>query len=143
MSIPNSGQSSNTVDGDPGLTAKPGTEGGALWEYLLSKAIPHHDELPDPMNVREWTHKDIGKLSAKDQRAWCKAQFEELEALKKRNVYELADLPHGQKAIKNRWVFDLKSDGRKKARLVAKGFSQVEGLDFDEIFSPVVRFESV
>ena len=58
-------------------------------------------------------------------------------------MYELADLPHGQKAIKNRWVFDLKSDGRKKARLVAKGFSQVEGLDFDEIFSPVVRFESV
>jgi len=47
------------------------------------------------MNVREWTHKDIGKLSAEDQRAWRKAQFEELEALKKRNVYELADLPHG------------------------------------------------
>ena len=37
--------------------------------------------------------KVIGKLSAKDQWAWCKAQFEELEALKKCNVYELADLP--------------------------------------------------
>ena len=95
------------------------------------------------MNVRDWTSRDIGKLSAEDQWAWRKAQFEELEALKKRNVYELADLPPGRKAIKNHWVFDLKSDGRKKARLVAKGFSQVEGLDFDEIFSPVVRFESV
>jgi len=31
----------------------------------------------------------------------------------------------------------------KKACLVTKGFSQIEGLDFDEIFSPVVRFESV
>ena len=77
-------------------------EGGALWEYLLSKAIPD-DELPYPMNVQDWTHKDIGKLSAKDQRAWCKAQFEELEALKKHNVYELADLPPGRKAIKNCW----------------------------------------
>jgi len=141
-SIPNSGQLSNTVEGDPG-NAKLATEGGALWEYLLSKAIPHHDELPDPMNVRDWTSKDIGKLPAEDQRAWCKAQFEELEALKKRNVYELADLPPGRKAIKNCWVFDLKSNGCKKARLVTKGFSQVEGLDFDEIFSPVLWFKSV
>ena len=37
----------------------------------------------------------------------------------------------------------MKSDGRKKACLVAKGFSQVEGLDFDQVFSPVVRFETV
>jgi len=34
-------------------------------------------------------------------------------------------------------------DGRKKAHLVAKGFSQVEGLDFDQVFSPVMRFETV
>ena len=37
--------------------------------------------------------KDISKLSAEDQQAWCKAQFEEFEALNKHNVYELADLP--------------------------------------------------
>jgi hypothetical protein len=141
-SVPTLGQSSNTDEVDPGH-AKLATEGGALWEYLLTKAIPHHDGLPDPMNVQDWTHKDIGKLTADDQQAWHKAQFEELEALKKRDVYKLADLPPGRKAIRNRWVFDLKSDGRKKARLVAKGFSQVEGLDFDEIFSPVVWFESV
>ena len=37
----------------------------------------------------------------------------------------------------------MKSDGRKKAHLVAKGFSQVEGLDFNQVFSPVVHFETV
>jgi Reverse transcriptase (RNA-dependent DNA polymerase) len=53
------------------------------------------------------------------------------------------NLPKGRKIIKNRWVFDLKGDRRKKARLVAKDFSQVEGIDFNEIFSPVVRFETI
>jgi hypothetical protein len=68
---------------------------------------------------------------------------EELDSLRRRKVFELVDPPKGRKVIKNRWVFDLKSDGRKKARLVAKGFSQVEGIDYDTIFSPVVWFETV
>ena len=45
--------------------------------------------------------------------------------------------------IRNRWVFDIKPDGQKCACLVAKGFSQIEGIDYEELFSPVVRYESV
>ena len=52
-------------------------------------------------------------------------------------------MPKGRKVINNRWVFNIKPDGRKRARLVAKGFSQVKGIDFDQVFSPVVRFETV
>ena len=77
------------------------------------------------------------------QKEWKAACHEELESLRKRNIFKLTKLPPGRKAIKNRWVFDIKSDGQKKARLVAKGFSQVEGIDYDKIFSPVVRFETV
>ena len=58
-------------------------------------------------------------------------------------VFELTDLPKGRQVIKNSWVFDIKQDSQKKACLVAKGFSQVEGIDFNEIFSPVVHFETV
>jgi len=65
-----SDESSNTLDDDPAI-AKMAVEGGASWyNYLLSKAIPHHDEFPDPMYVRDWTTKDIGRLPADEQQAW-------------------------------------------------------------------------
>jgi hypothetical protein len=119
-------------------------EGGVRFmHYLLAKAVPPHDELPNTSNIRDWGFRDILRMPAAHQKEWKNACREELEALRKRNVFELVKLPPGRKAIKNRWVFDIKTDGRKKARLVAKGFSQVEGIDYDEIFSPVVRFETV
>ena len=74
---------------------------------------------------------------------WKECSTPYSKALKKCNVYELANLPLGQKTIKNLWVFNLKSNWHKKACLVTKGFSQIEGLDFDEILSLVVQFESV
>ena len=63
--------------------------------------------------------------------------------LKEHKVFDLVSLPEGKKAIRNRWVFDIKPDGRKCARIVAKGFSQIEGIDYEELFSPVVCYESV
>ena len=74
---------------------------------------------------------------------WKAACYEELESLDKHDVFELTNLPKGRKTIGCRWVFDVKGDGCKKARLVAQGFLQVEGVDYNKLFSPVVRFESV
>ena len=88
--------------------------------------------------MREWTFRDIAVLPKDERKEWFNACRKELEALRRREVYDLVDRPKGRKVVKNRWVFDVKTDGRKKARLVAKGFSQVEGEDFNKIFSPVV-----
>ena len=64
------------------------------------------------------------------------------------NTWTFVKLPPGRKAIGSKWVFKVKEnvDGsidRYKARLVAQGFSQIEGIDYNETFAPVVRYETV
>ena len=59
----------------------------------------------------------------------------------------MIELPKGRKTLKNKWLFKLKNDNEKllkyKARLVVKGFGQKQGIDFDEIFSPIVKMCSI
>ena len=63
--------------------------------------------------------------------------------LRQWDVFELIDAPKGCKVINNCWVFNIKPNGCKHTHLIAKGFSQVEGIDFDQVFSPVIQFETV
>jgi hypothetical protein len=72
---------------------------------------------------------------------------EELNNFTRNEVWHLVPHPN-QNVVGTKWVFYNKQDEhgvvtRNKARLVAKGYSQVEGLDFDETYAPVVRLESI
>ena len=73
---------------------------------------------------------------------------EELMVIEKNNTWQLTDLPKGHKTIDVKWVYKIKvkANGeidRYKARLVAKGFEQRESYDYEEIFSPVARMETM
>ena len=58
-----------------------------------------------------------------------------------------AKLPEGKNPIKTKWVFKIKheADGtiRYKARMVVRGFTQMKGIDYQETYSPVVRYSSI
>lgn len=79
---------------------------------------------------------------------WLNAMQDEYNSLIENHTWTLCELPKGRKAIKNKWVYKTKrdSDGnisRYKARLVGKGCSQKYGIDYQEIFSPVIRYQTI
>ncbi|GMJ10230.1 hypothetical protein HRI_004692200 [Hibiscus trionum] len=79
--------------------------------------------------------------------AWRQAMAEELQAMEANHTWTVVPLPEGKQAIDCKWVFRIKykADGtieRHKARLVAKGFTQVEGIDYVDTFSPVAKMTS-
>ena len=62
-------------------------------------------------------------------------------------TWYLVQFPARKSPLQNKWVYKLKEeDGgkkRHKARLVVKGFAEKKGIEFDEIFSPVVKMTSI
>ena len=89
-----------------------------------------------------------GYNEAKEKKVWRDACEDEIKSIVKNKTWELVELPAGAKAIGLKWIFKVKrnSDGsinKYKARLVAKGYIQRHGVDFDEVFAPVARIETV
>ena len=83
-----------------------------------------------------------------DSAKWLEAMKSEMGSMYENKVWTLVDLSDDRQAIENKWIFKRKTDADGsvtiyKARLVAKGFRQVQGVDYDEIFSLVAMLKSV
>ena len=83
-----------------------------------------------------------------DSESWQDAMKSEIESMKENQVWNLIDPPDGVRTIECKWIYKKKKDidGNihiYKARLVAKDFRQVQGVDYDETFSPMAMLKSV
>ena len=79
---------------------------------------------------------------------WKEAADSKYQSLIDNETWKLVKLPAGRKPIGCKWIFKIKhtSDGkveRYKARLVAKGYTQKPREDYDETYSPVIRYSSI
>ena len=79
---------------------------------------------------------------------WACAMKEELKSIEKNNTWDLVNLPERKNLIGVRWVYKVKENlkggiVKHKARLVAKGFWQRECINYDEMFAPVARIETI
>lgn len=111
--------------------------------YDESEQVEIEEELmlgavDDPLNYNQ----------AEKEEVWKEAMEAEINSIEKNKTWELTELPKGHIAIGLKWVYKVKRDAndngtKHKARLVAKGYVQQQGIDYEEIFAPVTRLETL
>lgn len=172
VSPPGSGSVAQNFDGDPQSPVQepahipntPSTEQGHRGTPLsqASQDAPLRfrtisDLLDSTEEVHNFEYSGVCLLAADEpmsveqaleQDCWRRAMQEELDSIYQNSTWEFTDLPSDHKAIGLKWVFKVKKDPegnlvKHKARLVVKGYAQIQGVDYDEVFAPVARLETV
>ncbi|OMO59932.1 reverse transcriptase [Corchorus capsularis] len=107
-------------------------------------SIEHECDLSiddDPVSFKQ-------AMECNNSEKWLNAMKEELKSMDDNKVWELIELPEGSKQVGCKWVFKTKRDSkgnieRYMARLLAKGYTQKDGIDYEETFSPVSKKDSL
>eukprot|EP00253_Pinus_taeda_P023024 PITA_23024 len=124
----------------------------STFENISSSDDESEDDNPPPPSqdpqLPRWVRATRDAAEASGHPHWEAAMNEEYHSLLANDTWDLVPLPKGRKLVICKWVYRTKygPDGKvdkHKARLVAKGFSQVEGIDNTETFSPVAKMNSI
>jgi len=120
------------VDNIIGQSTPPGLAERDLEEHLMLASDAEPATFEEAMRHEHWRH----------------AMLDEMTSIEASGTWELVDAPPRVRPIGLKWVYKTKKDAsgvitKYKARLVAKGYVQQQGIDFEEVFAPVARLESV
>lgn len=103
----------------------------------LSRRAGHHNDIIDskPSNFEE----------ASKRQVWRDTMVKEYSSIIKNDVWDIVPRPKGKSVVSSKWIYKIKhvSDDnveKYKARFVVRGFSQIEGVDYEETFTPVARY---
>ncbi|MCO5571187.1 hypothetical protein L7F22_024921 [Adiantum nelumboides] len=115
-------------------------EAANFYAVLTTEIILEHPQEPLedalPLSVHD-------ALASSKSKVWHAAILDELQALEAANTWELVPLPEHHNIVSYKWLLKKKyhpngSVDRYKARLVARGFTQQEGVDYFDTYSPVL-----
>ena len=99
------------------------------------------NEVHGPKSVSE-------ALSGEHSTQWREALNSEYKSLIDNGTWELVPRPEDKNIVGSKWVLKVKKGAsgnldQFKTRFVAKGYSQAQGVDYDEVFSPVARYSAI
>ena len=105
-------------------------------------------DMTDPYSDDETPMTLESALSGPYANEWRAAIELELSQIEKYKIWRKVVKPTGAHIVGTKWVFKIKrkkdhSIDKFRARLVVKGYAQVKGLDYNELFSPVIRHTSL
>lgn len=121
---------------------------GWMQDFVIGEEV--NDEEEAFSNFALYVSKDdpVHFYDAVKEDKWNEAMQLEIQSIERNRTWELVDLPPQAKKIGVKWVYrtKLNKEGKVekcKARLVAKGYSQTAGVDYNEVFAPVARWDTI
>ena len=119
---------------------------GDWWRSYISLGPWQHALLSNhvPLTFVEATN-------GSDAAFWQKGIASEVDSHRRNGTWKLVPREQASNILTSKWVFNVKdipSPGggiteKPKARLVARGFQQVQGVDYNETYAPVVKLSSI
>lgn len=102
---------------------------------------------PEEVNFALLSQLDpISFKEVRDEEQWIQPMNEELDPIERNNTWELVPRSKDKDVFGTKWFFlnKLTENGeviRNKEKLLCKGCAQIEGIDVEGTFSPVVRLK--